>query len=582
MEENTSQRQEGQSAPDAATVSLVLPGLNDVDWAQLEHAYGEAEDTPKWLQVLYRAACSDADADNDEVNAAFAELDASVTHQGSRYTASQAAVPFVYAVLDAAAQKHHTLRAELLTFLGILAVGSPKYWLPSRADTVEWRASAAERQAPSWPDDEMERREAFLAAAEKEAKVIGDWSEYRRQEFRVEVMTEPEQMAATSLAELGTYDAVRAGLASVYKCLSDRDGDYPNVRSEAAFLLALFPEPGTVEASEEVLRDQLARETVATVRGTILLALGILRQQKRPRKEGTGDKDLLADMHPKVEVVEGESDHAARASTRRLLEEIYAAATVKRHRGDATNNIDADAHFEQWCSATALLLLVGVENMPEQALSDVLAPMIDAQGVFPRYEPAQLVKQATKARKAAKAAKENGESERSEDQKKSERSEDKSERSEDQKRSEQSEDQSFPFPSEDLASFVAPLLDDVRGSEHPEVARVVIDHVVGAQRLSGIELANTALQLVFDGERCGWLPFTKSEESTSTLPRYAALTPLQQSAVSAVARVDESCWKYANFKSMLLHWGLPADKTQLENYVADREAKKDAGDDAEE
>ncbi|KJR82074.1 uncharacterized protein SPSK_10988 [Sporothrix schenckii 1099-18] len=57
------------------------PGLDTVDWATLDHAYGAAEDTPQWLQVLFQAACC-----------ALHELIASIAHQGSRYSASRAAV----------------------------------------------------------------------------------------------------------------------------------------------------------------------------------------------------------------------------------------------------------------------------------------------------------------------------------------------------------------------------------------------------------------------------------------------------------------------------------------------------------
>ncbi|KAL1890060.1 hypothetical protein Sste5346_008496 [Sporothrix stenoceras] len=582
---NTPQpQQEGQSAAASSSTApssssppvSVLPGLDTVDWASLEHAYGEAADTPKWLQALYAAGCRSDGPANDfpicgtthngasytVVDEAFAELDASITHQGSRYSASCAAVPFVYTILEAAQKKHHALRAELLTLLGMLAVGSPKFWLPSRADIVNWRASTSARQQPTWPDEEMERRDAFVEVARQQAEASGTsdaQSKFRRLEFHVELMTDPELMAATSLAELGTYDGVRQGLQSVYASLGD---DYPNVRSEAAFLLALFPEHEMAAASEKVLRDQLARETVATVRGTILLTLGMLRHRpKSPatkeEEDGKREKDVYDDMHPKVEVVEDDADRAARASTRKLLEEVHAAAT-KRTAEATVDGADTSAPFEQWCSATALLLLAGVDDLPEKTVTDILAPLIDKKGVLSRYEPKRLAKEAMKIR--ASAAKK-GVGERNEDKK----------------------EESFPFPDDDLASFVAPLLRQVRGSKHPDVAQAVIGSLVGAQGLSGTELFNTAFQLAFDGKRHEWQPYVQDDvksygetKTKTTLPKYSELTPLQQSAVSAVAQVDESCWKSADFKATVKSWGLPGDKIEIEKYMEGKEFKKDA------
>lgn len=429
----------------------VLPGLDTVDWASLDHAYGEATDTPKWLQALCHAAASSSSSSSSNgndfavagttatgasytvVDEAFAELDASITHQGSRYTASCAAVPFVYTNLDAAVEKHDTLRAELLTLLGALAVGSPKHWLPSRAEIADWRASTAARQLPSWPREEMARRDAFVEAARRKAEASNDWSTFRRQEFRVELMT-----------ELGTYDGVRAGLKSVYNCLHD---DYPNVRSEAAFLLALFPEPETAAVSEQKLREQLARETVATVRGTILLTLGMLRAKPKSSQTKVDDesreKDVYEDMHPKVELKENDDDRAARASVRQLLVEVHAAATAKREV-ETEDAVDTDAHFEQWCSATALLLLVGVGELSDKVLTDVLAPLLDGKRVLSRYEPKQL-------RVEAKRRKSEQKSERSGGQKRR-----RAERGERDKRGE------FPFPRRRFGFFCC-----TTASRHP-------------------------------------------------------------------------------------------------------------------
>ncbi|WP_406098558.1 hypothetical protein [Streptomyces sp. NBC_01013] len=66
----------------------MLEGIDDIDWAALEHAYGPADDVP----ALLRAAGSTDARDRDE---AVDELYTSLCHQGSVYSATAPAVHFV-------------------------------------------------------------------------------------------------------------------------------------------------------------------------------------------------------------------------------------------------------------------------------------------------------------------------------------------------------------------------------------------------------------------------------------------------------------------------------------------------------
>ncbi|MFD0265101.1 hypothetical protein ACFVGY_00685 [Streptomyces sp. NPDC127106] len=66
----------------------MLDGIDDIDWAALEHAYGTADDVPE----LLRAAGS---ADPRVRDGALDELFSSLCHQGSVYSATAAAVPFL-------------------------------------------------------------------------------------------------------------------------------------------------------------------------------------------------------------------------------------------------------------------------------------------------------------------------------------------------------------------------------------------------------------------------------------------------------------------------------------------------------
>ncbi|MET9959656.1 hypothetical protein ABZ128_11420 [Streptomyces sp. NPDC006326] len=93
-------------------MSDALAGLDDIDWAALEHAYGTAEDVPGMLRDLYRSEKA-ADAADD--------LLVYVYHQGGAvYSSAPAALPYV---LGAAADPAivPAVRRELLELVGSLA-----------------------------------------------------------------------------------------------------------------------------------------------------------------------------------------------------------------------------------------------------------------------------------------------------------------------------------------------------------------------------------------------------------------------------------------------------------------------------
>jgi hypothetical protein len=81
-----------------------LPGLDLIDWSSLEHAYGEADGTADDLRALTAA-------DPEIQRYAVGQLEMSICHQGSLYTAKVAAVPFL---LMAAEHTHGKTKADLL------------------------------------------------------------------------------------------------------------------------------------------------------------------------------------------------------------------------------------------------------------------------------------------------------------------------------------------------------------------------------------------------------------------------------------------------------------------------------------
>ena len=93
----------------------VLTGLDEIDWAALEHAYGPAEDVPGLLRAL---ASGNAEAAKE----ALYELWGTVWHQGSVYPATVPAVPFLARIATAGGPT--TPAAEVLHLLGSIAESS--------------------------------------------------------------------------------------------------------------------------------------------------------------------------------------------------------------------------------------------------------------------------------------------------------------------------------------------------------------------------------------------------------------------------------------------------------------------------
>ena len=89
-----------------------LAGLDDVDWASFEHAYGPADDVPAVLRAL-------VSGDDEQAEAALDELHSNIWHQGSIYPATIPAVPFLAEIAASRAAGART--AEVLHLLGRIA-----------------------------------------------------------------------------------------------------------------------------------------------------------------------------------------------------------------------------------------------------------------------------------------------------------------------------------------------------------------------------------------------------------------------------------------------------------------------------
>ena len=87
----------------------VFADLDRIRWAELEHAYGSAEDVPGCLRDL-------ASPDDEVAAQAEQELWSSIVHQGSVYEATAPAVPYLARLVAAGVR-----RADLVGLLGAIA-----------------------------------------------------------------------------------------------------------------------------------------------------------------------------------------------------------------------------------------------------------------------------------------------------------------------------------------------------------------------------------------------------------------------------------------------------------------------------
>jgi hypothetical protein len=114
-----------------------LEGLEAVNWAALGHAYGSAEDMPAWLGALR--------SPDPEVRQ-WAHEEWNIVHQGTRYSATAPAVPFL---VELATAPDTYDRAWLVNLLAYAAVGHEQAVLPDGMVSLDRLGDTT-----SWPEPE--------------------------------------------------------------------------------------------------------------------------------------------------------------------------------------------------------------------------------------------------------------------------------------------------------------------------------------------------------------------------------------------------------------------------------------------
>jgi HEAT repeat protein len=222
-------------------VGPVLKTLDAIDWKSLKHAYGEASDVPKLLRAL---ASDHAGKREGALDALFS----TIWHQGTVYSASAAAVPFLIELSMSDAQGD---LPAILDLLAHLATGSSYLDAHQHLSHLE-----EERAAPEFAD--RLAGELVHVRAAKEAVARGA-SVYAR---RLRHEDPAVRVAAAYLLGLCPSDASRDALK---KCARD-DGE-PAVRAVAAFALGCIADDALAPEVREMLEDETEHPAVRLYAG---------------------------------------------------------------------------------------------------------------------------------------------------------------------------------------------------------------------------------------------------------------------------------------------------------------------------
>ncbi len=205
--------------------TLILKNLDRVDWDSLQHAYGPATDIPDMLRAILSP-----DAEEQEVG--FDTLAGVILHQSTVYSASAAAVPFLYELLTHPDTQQKTdiacLLARLANGYGYLEVHAV-----TEPDAATWR------------------------------EILADYGK-----------TLEEELAREAAETRAVHEAVAAGLPHLAPYLTD-----PEVRTRWAVAIALGNYPDQRDWSLPAIEAALATELDEEIREILLKSKARLSQQ---------------------------------------------------------------------------------------------------------------------------------------------------------------------------------------------------------------------------------------------------------------------------------------------------------------
>lgn len=205
----------------------MLEKLDDINWHELKHAYGSAEDVPSQIRSLLAS-------DSQTREKALWALSGNIFHQGTRYQATPYAIPFLYELIESEKTPD---RDKIILFLISLALGYEEEYLPEGVNILNFR-------------NEYKEAEKNLTSAQRE---------------------ECSKYGYSPQAILDGYDQVKAGIPILLELVDHSD---KKIRRAAMYALAWFPETASVTISR--IKNQLTSFSEEEDILIAILAIGLL------------------------------------------------------------------------------------------------------------------------------------------------------------------------------------------------------------------------------------------------------------------------------------------------------------------
>ncbi|MFD5553218.1 HEAT repeat domain-containing protein [Streptomyces sp. NPDC127068] len=291
----------------------VLNGIEDVDWASMQHAYGDASDVPS----LLRGLASDDPAERDT---ALDGMYGAVHHQGDVYACTVASVPFLFALLGLPAVRDRSAVLELLCSIAGEREPDPEEIGSDCADEAEhaaWVAPFVDASAlirgrsaelfPLLDDPDPQVRAVAPGALVRLHGDAGRLLTALRRRLRAEPDPEAARALVTAIGDLG----VRTGEvgAAAGGCLAEvaRDPLAPPALLLAALtgLARCAPDrlpPGAVAAVGAAMRGARQAPEAAPAEprprtDTLVSYLRELRTEHRTAVDADGAIEQLGQLH---------------------------------------------------------------------------------------------------------------------------------------------------------------------------------------------------------------------------------------------------------------------------------------------
>lgn len=208
----------------------MLEQIENIDWANLKHAYGSAADVPNDIRNL-------TSLDDKIRDKALYNLYGNIFHQGTRYEATPHAIPFLYELIENETVKD---KHKIISLLINLALGYEEEYLPEGINPEKFRNELMESEA-NMTDEQKENCEKYGYSA---------------------------------VALINCYDFVKEGIPILLKCIKS---DEEKIRTAALYATSWFPEE--VENSIPKIIEVLGQIAGEIEIANAVLAIGLLNKQ---------------------------------------------------------------------------------------------------------------------------------------------------------------------------------------------------------------------------------------------------------------------------------------------------------------